>query len=310
LRNETIASNSASVHFNENYFHDSTSANGHFEFLNQLDDNENIKVKDFKSILQQVLAQVNKPSYTRENLEKKIAFTFDKELRIENHLKINEMHTQNGTVPASLYFFRFPRPINDFADDSDYLDKYNEIIRKCQTSIMELNRTSFEESKKRVEIELLEYKNDLAKYINEHDANRFFEKTQRRVEEELKSYLRSKIQKVNSITYQKFRMRFNDPNRNESSSYSENSSRSSRSSSNSAYAPRRPFNNNKNQHQLQGQQYRQQEQQPQQSNQSNQRQTHNNNNRRSNHGRRNSPRLANNNINNNNNNNRTESDSE
>jgi hypothetical protein len=218
----------------------------HLEKLNNLGDDATLKAKDLKELLSSVMAFIQKPSHSRENLENKIAFTMDKIMRDENSKQIIDIHMSASTVPASLFYHRFPRPISTFSDNSEYMDRYNELIRNFQTEALNLNYEFTEQSLAKNESELSSLKSDLIKIRGETEVNQFFAQTKMRVEEKLRDGLSSGIQKANNITYRKFQLDYESGNDSTSNRSSRSNSRGSRSNSNSGYAPRRRNNNNNN----------------------------------------------------------------
>jgi hypothetical protein len=224
----------------------SSTITSHLEKLNNLGDDDTLKAKDLKELLSSVMALIQKPAHSRENLENNIAFTMDKIMRDENSKQIIDIHMSASTVPASLFYHRFPRPISTFSDNSEYMDRYNELIRNFQTEALNLNYEFTEQSLAKNESELSSMKNDLIKIRGETEVNQFFAQTKIRVEEKLRDGLSSGIQKANNITYRKFQLDYESSNDSTSNRSSRSNSRGSRSNSNSGYAPRRRNNNNNN----------------------------------------------------------------
>ena len=58
-------------------------------------------------------------------------------LKYKNHLTIINIHLDKQTTPSQLFYIRFPHPF--FIHEDNYINNYNEIIKKTQDDIMKLN---------------------------------------------------------------------------------------------------------------------------------------------------------------------------
>jgi hypothetical protein len=89
----------------------------------------------------------------------------NKKLRYENHLVINQMHTDAQTTSKSLFYENFPTPL--FQDCAIFVEKHNEIIRTCQTEMMSLIKSTLTERIQKCTNEILKYEDsslDQTKY--------------------------------------------------------------------------------------------------------------------------------------------------
>ena len=66
--------------------------------------------------------------------ERLIGFNNDKILMARHHINIMNLHLENKTTPASLFFNRFPFPF--YSHDEEFVQKYNNRIEEFQRDVM------------------------------------------------------------------------------------------------------------------------------------------------------------------------------
>ena len=134
---------------------------------------------------------------------------FDKLLRYKNHIKVNQDYKNNNTTPSALFFNRFPEP--HLIDDPDFVNEYNDRIRKFQTETMNSIIDHYKNRTNIIENKLSEIKIKLIENNNENTINQEFEKIENTKKEELKEkfvkahnkVLRAKSQPFIASIYQK-----------------------------------------------------------------------------------------------------------
>ena len=132
---------------------------------------------------------------------------FNKIKRYENHIKLFESHLENGSSTPKLFYNKFPVPF--LADDEDFVDQYNDLIKEFQVRAMLLSkefllkRIEKNENKIRGKKQILKEKND----DNSVDAH--IKTLENKVDKDLEKYFELKNEQFNRITIQKYQVKNN-----------------------------------------------------------------------------------------------------
>ena len=69
------------------------------------------------------------------DIRKSIFDIYEKQMKIQNTITIYQSHKDNNTVPNTLNFMKFPKPL--WADDAIFVDEHNNIIRNTQSQMID-----------------------------------------------------------------------------------------------------------------------------------------------------------------------------
>ena len=118
-------------------------------------------------------------------LRQTIYYRYEKLLKVENIIGLFKTHLDNKTVPKSLCFNRFPKPL--WADDPIFVDDHNNIIRYAQEQIVKSIIERGNVIVNCLNTELMELRSTLDLNYN-GNKDRFFDNIKSTVQINLKSY--------------------------------------------------------------------------------------------------------------------------
>ena len=119
-----------------------------------------------------------------ENLVKN---KYNKNIRYKHHIDTLKEHTKNQTSPPALFFNRFPTPM--LHDDSNFVDKYNNLIQEFQKNTMGLIIDTLEN---RIEINNNDLLNIKTKFKDDTSIDSKFKNIEESAQSQLKGWLENK----------------------------------------------------------------------------------------------------------------------
>ena len=104
-----------------------------------------------------ILKKHSKESFlAKENIHLiKLKRLMEKQGRYRQHVDVMRFHLQSKTTPKSLFFNRFPEPF--IKNDEKFIEEYNTIIETCQTNIIKLIMSHFNDGIPKLEKEISDY---------------------------------------------------------------------------------------------------------------------------------------------------------